>query len=365
MRSTPLLIAMIGVIATPLRSQAPDSSAVVHDASRCRWLLFPSLGAAPETGLQFGSGLLTVCESRTDPETTRPSSLNASALGTLKQQARVSIRLERWAANNARMTTSSLIWQTFPLPYFGIGDGTPESARELYNPRGVEASVEGQQRFARGWYVGGGLRHVARRISTDSSGVLRQARILGTADGPISELLVSLQRDTRDNIFATERGVWVRLNYARSVQGIVSDYSYGRLRADGRLFRTISGRHVVALHAQIVGIHGAVPFDQMPLVGGSEILRGYELGRYRDRWLAAAQGEYRTPFVRRIGAVAFAGAGLVAPSFDALASQRFLPTYGVGLRGQLDARKRTAIRADFGWGRPGSSGLYLGLNQAF
>lgn len=247
MYGTALLVTLILVVTTPLVSQTPDVSAAVRDVSRCRWLLYPSLGAAPETGLQFGSGLLTVCESRTNPETTRPSSLSASALGTLKQQARVSIRLERWTVDNARMTTGSLIWQTFPLPYFGIGDRTPDSARELYNPRGVEASVEAQQRFARGWYVGGGVRHVARRIDTDSGGVLRQATILGTANGPISELLVSLQRDTRDNLFATERGVWVQLNYARSVQGVVSDYAYGRLRADARLFQAISGQHVVAL----------------------------------------------------------------------------------------------------------------------
>ena len=47
------------------------------------------------------------------------------------------------------------------------------------------------------------------------------------------------------------------------------------------------------------------------------------------------------------------------------ASQRMLLTYGVGLRGLLDARQRTAVQADFGWGRPGSSGLYLGIGHAF
>ena len=195
--------------------------------------------------------------------------------------------------------------------------------------------------------------------------MLRQSRILGTAAGPISELLVSLQRDTRDNIFAAERGAWFQMSYARSARGVLSDYTYGRLRADARMFRASAGHHVVAWQAQLVGIDGAAPFDQLPLVGGGEILRGYELGRYRDRWLAATQAEYRTPSFRRVGAVAFAGAGLVAPSFRALASQRVLPTYGVGLRALLNSRQRTTVRADFGRGRPGSSGLYLGLGQAF
>lgn len=69
---------------------------------------------------------------------------------------------------------------------------------------------------------------------------------------------------------------------------------------------------------------------------------------------------------RRLGAVAFAGAGVVAPSAGDLLSERvLLPSYGIGGRFQLDARQRSAVRVDYGRGRDGASGLYIGFNQAF
>ena len=59
------------------------------------------------------------------------------------------------------------------------------------------------------------------------------------------------------------------------------------------------------------------------------------------------------------------GAGLSAPALDALSGRRLLPTYGARLRFQIDQRQRTGVRADYGRGRDGASGLYIGFNQAF
>ena len=64
-------------------------------------------------------------------------------------------------------------------------------------------------------------------------------------------------------------------------------------------------------------------------------------------------------------AVLFAGAGINAPALDELSGRTILPTYGAGLRVQLDKRQRTGVRADYARGRDGASGLYIGFNQAF
>ena len=93
--------------------------------------------------------------------------------------------------------------------------------------------------------------------------------------------------------------------------------------------------------------------------------RGYARGRYRDRRLAAAQIEYRSSLVRRVGIVAFGGAGSIASDWSALRGARLLPTYGAGVRVQIDPQQRTAVRVDYGRGRDRSSGLYIGFNQAF
>jgi hypothetical protein len=324
----------------------------------------PALGSAPETGLQFGATMLGVWEPA--PRlATLPASLLLYALRSTKSQTRVGVEAEHWSRGNARRVSGTLGWQAFPLPFYGIGDRAPATAKELFTPTGLEGSVVVQQRAADHWYVTGGIRHLQQSMTLDSIGVLETGVIHGTAAGAITELSVGLLTDTRDNIFAPHRGRWVQASYARSVSGMWSDYQYGKLRVDARGYHAVRGTHVLAAHVQVVGVNGAAPFDQLALVGASDLLRGYERGRYRDRWTLATQGEYRTPMRHRLGAVAFAGAGIAAPRLSAWRDRTVLPTYGAGLRGQIDSQQRTSVRVDYGRGRDGASGVYIGFNQAF
>lgn len=339
-------------------SRAPDSVA------RRRIQPLPALGSAPETGLQFGANLLAVWVPPAVHKT-RPTSLNASALRTAESQTRVRIDGERWTRGNARRVAGGILWQEFPLPYYGIGDQAQLSDKETYTPRGTEASLTLQQRFSGAWYASAGVRHVNQRITTDSSGRLRTALVPGTRGGALTEWSAGVLTDTRDNLFAPRDGRWVQLSYGRSVRGVWSDYNYGTLRLDARRYRELFTNHVIAAQVQVVSVDGGAPFDQLALVGNTDILRGYARGRYRDRAMAAAQLEYRTPVSHRLGAVVFAGAGSLAPGLASLHTHRLLPSYGAGLRLQLDRRLRSGVRVDYGFGSQGARGLYLGFNQAF
>jgi outer membrane translocation and assembly module TamA len=324
----------------------------------------PALASAPETGLQYGATVLAVWEPARILAT-RPSSVTASALRTAKQQTRLRVDAEHWTKGNARRLAGSLQWQQFPLPYFGVGDRSPSSAEETFTPTGLEATVVLQQRVARAWYASGGIRHLSQRIVTDTSGALRTANVVGRDGGTLTEWSAGLQTDSRDNLFAPRQGRWVQLSYGRSVRGLLSDYTYGTLRLDARRFDAIATEHVVATQVQVVAVDGNAPFDQLALVGNSDILRGYARGRYRDGATAAIQSEYRSPIRRRVGVVVFGGVGAAARRLASLDADRLLPSYGAGLRVVLDQRLRTGIRADYGRGRGGASGLYIGFNQAF
>lgn len=202
-------------------------------------------------------------------------------------------------------------------------------------------------------------------IARDSaSDVLRQQQVLGSSGGRVAEVTVGVLRDSRDFVFNPSAGTFAQLSYAVSRDGAASDFSYERLRLDARRYTSLGDGHVLATQLLVVGTTGGAPFDQLALVGGGDIMRGYTRGRYRDAWLSAAQLEYRSPIRRRLGLVAFAGAGSVAAESNALWSTTVLPTYGAGVRVQIDARQRTAVRVDIGRGRQ-STGLYIGFNQAF
>lgn len=358
--------AVLSVSVSSVHAQRADPAGTMaaDSVGRRRIQPLPAVASAPETGFQFGATVLAVWEPAARLAT-RPASLTAVVLRTAKQQTRVRMEAEHWSRGNNRRLAGALQWQRFPLPYYGIGDRTSDSDEEIFTPKGTEMTLTFHQRVAGAWYVTGGVRHLDQRIAPDSAGVLRTGSVLGSAGGTITEWSTGVTTDSRDNLFAPRAGRWLQLSYARSVGGVWSDYAYGTLRLDARHYRAVATEHVLATQVQVVGIDGAAPFDQLALVGNSDIMRGYARGRYRDRWLAAAQTEYRSPVRHRVGGVLFAGAGLSAPALDAFGNRRLLPTYGAGLRFQLDQRQRTGVRADYGRGRDGASGLYIGFNQAF
>jgi len=100
------------------------------------------------------------------------------------------------------------------------------------------------------------------------------------------------------------------------------------------------------LAAQLLGQFnvGDVPFNQLALMGGESLMRGYYYGRYRDNNQLAAQVEYRFlpipfNFTDRIGAAVFAGAGSVFNQVNSLDISDFVVSGGAGLRVLLFPKK--------------------------
>ncbi len=352
------VVALIAPSSTPAQG-APDST-----VGRRRIQPLPALGSAPETGLQFGATVLAVVD-RPAMDQARPASLIATAIRSTKGQTRLSVEGEHWTRRNGRRVNALLAWQKFPLPYYGIGDSAAAGDKEIFTPKGVEAVVGVQQRLRGRWYATGGIRFVDQSITADSIGVIRQGTLTGSDGGRLVELSAGALLDSRDNLFAPHQGTFAQFTYTRNDDHLGSPFQYDRVRIDARHYRTLTGTHVLAAQLLLLGVSGDTPFDQLALVGGGDIMRGYSRGRFRDQRLAAAQVEYRSPIVHRLGLVAFAGAGTIGRAWDTLTDARVLPTYGGGVRVQIDPRQRTAVRVDYGLGRDRSSGLYIGFNQAF
>ena len=104
------------------------------------------------------------------------------------------------------------------------------------------------------------------------------------------------------------------------------------------------------------------PWPMLARMGGNQRMRGYYKGQYTDNDLITAQIELRQRVWRRIGCVAWAGAGNVFPTFREFDWAETLPNYGFGLRWEL--KKRVNIRLDYGFGKKTDSFL-LSINEAF
>ena len=351
-----LALASTGLVA-PTSAQTTASS---------RIFVLPYLGSAPETGLQYGATVFRIRQPA--DSSTRPSTAQLFASYTAKRQARVFAEADRWTAGNAWHLTGHLEWQRFPLPFYGFGDRAPESAEEFYTPNALIASAIVQRRVRGPLYLVGGYSAQRSRITNVApDGALGSGAVFGDTGGVLTLLQVGGLWDDRDDVFAPTSGNFVQLTESYSTGALGSDYTFRRFVADARHFLPLGDRRVLAVQGVAEMTGGNPPFDQLSLVGNSNYLRGYTRGRFRDRDLAAVQAEYRAPLWRRLGWVAFGGAGRIAtqPSDLFASDARTLPSYGVGARWTLFSGSRSDIRIDYARADDAQSGIYVALNEAF
>ena len=85
-----------------------------------------------------------------------------------------------------------------------------------------------------------------------------------------------------------------------------------------------------------------IPFIELPTLGGSYLMRGYESSRFRDRWAASVSAEYTWPVTEGIASFTFVDAGRVARVADELFDER--PRAALGLGVQLHTRSSLLAR---------------------
>ena len=105
----------------------------------------------------------------------------------------------------------------------------------------------------------------------------------------------------------------------------------------------------------------------LSLMGGESLMRGYYLGRYRDKNLIAGQLEYRIlpfNFSKRWGASAFMAAGQVYDENETFQFKNLLPTGGLGLRFLVFPEKDIYTRVDVAFTEEGR-GIYFFIGEAF
>ena len=159
---------------------------------------------------------------------------------------------------------------------------------------------------------------------------------------------VGLVYDNRHNVLNVRDGLFSELAFLRYDGAWGSDFDFTSLVSDTRFFYPVNSRDVLA--AQLYGqftTAGQAPFNQLALLGGESLMRGYYLGRFRDEHLLAAQVEYRLlpfAFSKRWGASAFMAAGQVFNSNSGLDWSNFLPAGGAGLRFLLFPKKDIYVK---------------------
>lgn len=168
--------------------------------------------------------------------------------------------------------------------------------------------------------------------------------------------------DTRDCLTAASRGWYIRLDQRFNPRLLFNKYSFSLTEVNVSGFWTAWRGAVIAaqIHGRIT--YGDTPWGLLSTLGGSNNMRGYFEGRYRDKSEIDACLELRQHVWRRNGIVLWVGAGTIFPRFSAFRLSHVLPNYGIGYRWEF--KKQMNVRLDLGFGRH-QTGFIFSINEAF
>lgn len=359
----------------PVSAQKKFGGKLLNDASDSTrspsFIPLPAIGYAQETGFEFGLvGLYSFYTNRQDT-VTRNSSLSGVASITTKKQSNLKLQADIWSPNNAYHYLSEIRYKNFPFNFYGVGDKTLGSDKDILVQKLFRLSGEIEKRIKKGYYFGLNANFENYRFNDKETGGIYSTNPLpGTPGGKVLFLGISQIFDSRNTNTYTTKGAFLKLSYAFAPDFFGGDnYRGGLFRADFRAFKSLSSKTTLGLNVVHQSLQGdEVPFYLLPQLGNDQIMRGYYTGRYRDENLAAAQLELRYRMMPRLGFVAFAGTGSVYRNNFSLNNLK--PSYGAGMRYFFDVERGLSIRLDYGIGekRAGEErqkGFYVSLGEAF
>ncbi|WP_420150626.1 BamA/TamA family outer membrane protein [Spirosoma sp.] len=333
-----------------------------------RLLVYPIAAYAPETSVELGVSSLYLYHAKNDTSLNRLSELQAFGFVTLRGQYGLNLENAIYGDKDRWFFLGKVRIQRFPLLYYGIGP-----ASHGKHPATVDAfSILFRQRAMRRLQPNlfGGLeidyQHLSR-VDFKQPENLTHDLPLGSQGTSNLGLGPGLIYDSRPNPLTPRKGFFAEVAYLDYGPSRGSTLSVNSFIADVRGYHTVRPQQVLAWQVYGNMMTGNVPFNQLALLGGENTMRGYYWGRYRDKFYAAAQVEYRWlpfPFSKRFGAVVFAAVGTVAPELNKVQFSHLLPTAGTGIRYLLFKKKDVYLRADMGVTREGV-GFYIFTGEAF
>ena len=349
----------------------PNKKASARDTSlyRQKFIAAPVFSYSPETSFAFGTGAKYLFKFNGSGKETRVSNIPTTLQYTLNNQFFFYSGFEVFTNQEKWVIEGNLLFQNYPRLYYGIGSNTPKSAEEQYDYYQILVEpIFLKRMFHKYLFIGAGFRynHIYNtKIVAD--GLIATDRPDGFDGSTSAGAEVAALFDSRPNILNAQDGWYVEFTHGKYDKALGGTHQFILTRIDVRHYFDISDKNEDVLAVQLYGqfSRGNLPFSEYGFLGGSEVMRGYQEGRFVDRDLLAAQVEYRKNFKNsRWGLVGFVGAGDVYNNVNEFQLKNLKPSYGAGARFSIDKKENLNLRLDYGIGN-GTTGFYLGIAEAF
>jgi hypothetical protein len=352
-----------------------------------KWMVAaaPVISYSPTSG--FGIGLAgNAAFYQGFPDTTRISSIVASAIGTTKDQLLVNAKINASAPRNRWHIEGDnrLYWtsqKTYGLGTDTEGEGAIDQKYDYF--RFYETLF---RRVGKDVYLGGGflynIHKDVRPADDEASAAWPDSPYVAYSEkfgfDPASQSSAGFSLhglvDSRDGAINPSRGWYAKLSYQMFFKGFLEGTSdWQQVSYDARTYLRLSrdARHKLAFWSYgdfVTG--GTAPYLDLPATGGDtygRAGRGYPQGRFRGERLVYGEAEYRWTVTENglVGLVAFVNTETLS---DSLAGHELFDSFatgaGIGLRLMLNKWSKTNLCFDIGWGRDGKA-AYFGVQEAF
>lgn len=329
-----------------------------------KWSFIPAVIYSPETNLGIGARAIRIFRHKNMVDSLlRPSTMPITFLYTLNNQSFLTAELDLWANRNREHMNIRIEVSNYPFKFYGIGNELDPSNEELYSTRFFYFHVDYEWQIANGLYFGPRYEFRTDNIyKKKPGGFLDKDQVEGSDGQRLSGLGLVLNQDSRDNIFQPIKGWYNQYSWMTFQPFLGSNFTFNQYRLDFRKYLNLHKDQVLALQSWWSFTSGNPPFQHVSLIGGSQLMRGYFEGRYRDSHAMVHQAEYRIPIYRNFGMAFFGSAGQVAPQVNSFGWDRFKYGGGLGFRYRLN-QEGLNIRLDIAFGD--QKAFYFGLNEVF
>jgi hypothetical protein len=215
------------------------------------------------------------------------------------------------------------------------------------------------------WYAGVRVGYAASSVNRQHADKEPPPIVQGFLESKLVELGLRFERDGRDSTFYPTAGSHFEafVNFDDPAWG--SDFKFYRAWTLYSKFFRLSEPVVLAVEGGGCYASEGGPFYGLCMYGSKNLLQGYTVGQFLDRWMVAAQTEARWRFANRWLATGFVGVGEVQPVVPPRAEIDSLPAAGAALHWIAATENMITVKLQVAFGEGGLHAWYVGIGQSF
>ncbi|WP_066224038.1 BamA/TamA family outer membrane protein [Formosa haliotis] len=330
-------------------------------------------GYTPDNGLLIGGGFLYTFKTNRSDSLIQRSSIPINTFISTKGNFQIGTALQSFWLEDKLRVNARLRYSNAEDNYFGVGIDNAENvplgdSTTAYNRQYTVFNPTVLMRVKKDLYLGVGVDLNNTHVTSVNPLMAQDPDYLKYGPNNFnSGMLFSVNYDSRDVTVNAWKGWYAHLSTGFYGNYLGSNNTYQVYEYDVRsYFQIHRPGNILAFKFYGRITKGDIPYQELTALGGTNALRGYLIGQYRDKTGMYLVSEWRHTFLKRDdtlskhGVTLWGGLGTIAPELSEI--KRFVPNTGIGYR--YEVQPRMNVRIDFGVGRH-STGLYFNFTEAF